>query len=408
MNGKKVVILGYGMQGQAALYDLVNRTHVSEIIVADNRSDLEVLLKQYPSERVKSSKLDASDKGQLSKLMEGADVVLEFLPGKFAFSTGLLAAELGVNLVSSMYYVNPGEEDKTKVSGQRKALAELDRKAKEKGITILTEFGMDPGLDLVLGSKALSEFDEVSEFYSYGAGFPAPEVEDNPLKYKFTWSIIGVMLSYLRPAKIISGGKTLEVAARDMFSRENMHHLDIPEIGRTLECFPNGNTQHYAELFGLKGTIREMGRYICRWEGHGAFWEAMAKSGFLDQKPVKVGNTSVVPAEFCASLLASQDQFYYKKDEQDMALVRMDVRGKAEGKKKRVTYQLIDRRDLATGFTAMQRTVGFTASIGAQLILDGKFNRPGVALPIDVPFDLVEKEVEVRGMSIIREEFPWD
>lgn len=407
MKGKKAVILGYGMQGQAALYDLVNRSNVSEIIVADNRSDLDVLLGKYPSDRVKPSRLDATDKDQLSNLMEGADVVLEFLPGKFAFSTGQLAAEVAVNLVSSMYYVNPGEEDKTKVAEQREALAKLDEKAKEKGITILTEFGMDPGLDLVLGSKALSEFDEVSEFYSYGAGFPAPEVEDNPLKYKFTWSIIGVMLSYLRPAKIISGGKTLEVAARDMFSRENMHYLDISGMGRRLECFPNGNTEHYAELFGLKGSISEMGRYICRWEGHGAFWEVMAKSGFLDQKPVRVGNASVVPAEFCASLLASQDQFYYKKDEQDMALVRMDVRGKAEGKKKRVIYQLIDRRDLETGFTAMQRTVGFTAGIGARLILDGKFSKPGVALPIEVPFELVKKEIEALGMTIVREESAW-
>ena len=408
MAGKKVVILGYGMQGQAALYDLVSRSDVSEIIVADNKPDLEVMLEKYPPERVKPSKLDATDRDQLSGLMKGADVVLEFLPGKFAFSVGQLAAELGVNLVSSMYYVNPGEEDEVKVAEQRKAFEELDRIAREKGITILTEFGMDPGLDLVLGAKALSEFDEVSEFYSYGAGFPAPEVADNPLKYKFTWSIIGVMLSYLRPAKVISAGKTREVEARDMFSRENMHHLDIPGMGKRLECFPNGNTEHYAELFGLRKNIREMGRYICRWEGHGAFWEVMAKSGFLGHEPVKVGNSQVVPAEFCASLLASQDQFYYKKDEQDMALVRMDVKGKAEGKEKRVVYQMIDRRDLETGFTAMQRTVGFTASIGCQLILNGEFNEPGVVLPMQVPFGLMEREIGLRGMTVTREEFPID
>lgn len=407
MKEQKVVILGYGMQGQAALYDLVNRSTVSEIIVADNRTDLDDALSIFDKERVKGTRLDASDKSQLSQLMQDADVVLEFLPGKFAFSVGQLAAELGVNLVSSMYYVNPGEEDPDKVSEQRKAFAELDALAKDKGITILTEFGMDPGLDLVLGSKALSEFDEVSEFYSYGAGFPAPEVKDNPLKYKFTWSIIGVMLSYLRPAKIISGGKTLDVAAREMFSSEYMHYLDIPEMGKRLECFPNGNTEHYAELFGLKDTITEMGRYICRWEGHGAFWEVMAKSGFLDKKPVRVGDVHVSPPEFCAALLASQDQFYYKENEQDMALVRMDVRGKINGNKKRVVYQLIDKRDLETGFTAMQRTVGFTASIGVQLILEEKFKTPGVSLPVNVPFDLVRKEINLRGMSISRHEEDW-
>ena len=69
---------------------------------------------------------------------------------------------------------------------------------------------------------------------------------------------------------------------------------------------------------------------------------------------------------------------------------------------------MIDRRDLDTGFTAMQRTVGFTASIGCQLILNGEFNEPGVVLPMQVPFDLMEREIGLRGMTVTREEFPID
>ncbi len=78
-------------------------------------------------------------------------------------------------------------------------------------------------------------------------------------------------------------------------------------------------------------------------------------------------------SEFVAALLNSQQQFHsFADNERDLNLLRIDVRGNYGGKRKRIIYQLIDYRDLETGFTSMQRTVGFTMSLGAQLILQGK------------------------------------
>ncbi len=404
MPNRKILLLGWGMQGKAVLYDLVNNSNVSKIIVADINPDLASHLSIYSSDIVSTKRIDATNEADLRSLMSYADVVIEALPGPFALPVGRLAAQVGVNLVSSMYYLNPGEQDADRIKALEEEVHKIDREAKKKGIIILNEFGMDPGIDLVLGAKALSEMDEVEEFYSYGAGLPTLEAANNPLKYKFSWSIIGVMRSYFRPARIISKGEVVNIAAQEMFARKNMHILNVKDIGAPLECYPNGNSEVYAKLFNIKDTIKEMARYSCRWPGHCAFWEIMAKCGFLNDSPLKIGNTMVSPVEFTASLLGSQKQFHYSNEEQDIALIRIDVRGRSKGEKYHIIYQLIDRRDLATGFTAMQRTVGFTMSLGARLILEGRLNKPGLLSPLEVPFDLLAQGLEKHGMHISREE----
>ncbi len=408
MGGSVVVQLGYGMQGKAALRDLVQSDLVKEVIVADSMPELQVEVGKLGSQKVNAVTLDASDPSAVTSLIKGADVVVELLPGFLALQTAKAAVDAGVNLITSMYLSNPGEQDPEKIRKQKIELEYLDKKAREKDITVLQEFGMDPGIDLVLGNKALKELDEVHAFHSYGAGFPELASANNPLHYKFTWSIVGVMRSYLRPARVFRDGKVTEIPADEMFSPQNTHILDLPEMGGPLECFPNGNSEQFAEIFGLKKNLKSMGRYICRWPGHGAFWEVMAKSGFLGEEPVNCGNASVSPSVFCASLLSSQKQFFYGDKEKDIALIRADVRGLRKGKPVRVIWQIIDRRDLKTGFTAMQRTVGFPMSIGAQMILDGRIFQKGLVNPIQVPFEPYMKEMELRGFKATRIEEEWN
>ena len=407
MSQKNVLLLGLGMQGKAALYDLVNHSAASHITVADNRRDLEAYLSRYPSERVTGRKTDVTDEALLSSLMKNVDVVVEALPAPFALSTVRIAAKLGVNLVSSSYFINPQESDEQKIRILKETMREINREAKAKKITVLPEFGLDPGIDLVLGAKAMREMDEISEFFSYGAGFPTFEAANNSLKYKFSWSVIGVMRAYMRPAKIISKGQIVEIEAKEMFAKENIHLLELEGMGLPLECYPNGNSVYYAELFGLRNSIREMARYACRWPGHCAFWEVMAKCGFLNEDPIRVGEAFISPVEFTASLLGAQSQFHYADNEQDVTLIRVDVRGKRKGKRSRIIYQLIDRRDLETGFTSMQRTVGFTMSMGARLIMEGRLKKTGLLSPVDVPYDLVAQGLEKHGMKITRQELPW-
>ncbi|TFG82142.1 MAG: saccharopine dehydrogenase [Spirochaetales bacterium] len=408
MSGKRVVQLGYGMQGKASLVDLMSAPGIQEIIVADNLPGISETIQKLGDPRVKGIRVDASKNEELAAAMKGADVVVELLPGLFALPVARLAAELGVNLVSAMYLANPGEQNPSRREAERRELEKIDSVMKAKGKTILEEFGMDPGIDLVLGRQALNALDEVHAFHSYGAGFPELSSANNPIHYKFTWSVLGVMRSYLRPAVVIKDGKDVAVAADEMFSPANMHILDVPEMGGPLECFLNGDSSHFAEAFGIRKTIKYMGRYICRWPGHASFWGTMAKSGFLSDEPILVGDARIAPSAFCAALLGSQEQFFYSAGERDLALIRADARGLKNGRPTRVIYQIVDKRDLATGLTSMQRTVGFPASIGAQMIMDGRIAKKGIVSPSDVDFDGFMAELGKRGITMSRKESVWD
>lgn len=408
MGGFTVLQLGYGMQGRASLLDILENNLITKVMVADISDEIWSLPEKLKDQRVEPVKLDMRDRQSVLELMRKSDVVVELLPGEYALPAAKLAAEAGVSLVSAMYLFNPGEQDDTKRKLQREEINKLHEAATSKGITILEEFGMDPGIDLVLGARAVKELDEVRVFHSYGAGFPELEASYNPIRYKFTWSVIGVMRSYLRPARIIKDGKRVDIPAESMFDEENMHFLDIPELGSKLECFANGDSAAFSEIFKLEKTISTMGRYICRWPGTGAFWRVMAKSGFLSNVPIMTPNGEIAPDAFCAALLGSQKQFHYDPDERDVALIRSDVRGYKRGEPVRIVLQIIDRRDLRTGLTAMQRTVGFPMSIGAQMILDGRIGQRGIVNPVDVPFGPFIEEMEKRGIVYICSREKWD
>lgn len=409
MKRKKVVLFGVGKQGKVALYDLVKSNIVSQITAVDINPGAQEYVKSVRSDKVQFVVADAEkDEAKVSELMRSADLVIELLPIWLALPMARLAVKNGVNFVDSNYLVDPDEKDLSKIQAMKDEVRRLDSEAKEKGITVLPAFGMDPGIMQVLDGQAVRELDEVYELYSYGSGYPEPEAaEKSPIKYKFTWATTDIMRSYNRLSNIIRDGKVVEIPATEMFAPEYIRTLDVEGVGR-LECFPNADSVALFEFLGIKDTIKNGGIYVCRWPGHCEFWRKMVKLHFLDCTPIKVRETTVVPIEFVASLLESQSQMQYGKDERDIAHLRADARGIKDGKKTRIIYDVLDRRDLSTGFTAMTRTVGFSISIGTQMILRGDIKKRGVLVPEkDVPFDIFASELEKRGIKVTRSISSW-
>jgi lysine 6-dehydrogenase len=388
----RILVLGAGLQGRAALHDLARSPAVTRVVAGDaDLAGLTRYLGRLNTRKIESVELDVRDHDRVAQLMHSVEAVIDLLPAAFHVPVARLAVASNVHLVNASYA--PPEFQR------------IGQGAAARGLALLPEFGLDPGIDLVLAGQAVRELDEVHEFYSYGAGFPEPEAATNPLRYKISWTFEGVLKSYVRDARVIRDGQVVAIPGREMFAPSNVHTLNVEGVG-TLEAYPNGDVVRYLNMMGIGATIRNAGRFSMRWPGHCALWYALVQSGFLDETLIPVGNTTVTPREFTRSLL--EPQLQYANNERDVAVIRVDVRGLKDGRRRRLVYQVIDRRDLGSGLMAMNRTVGYTASIGAQMILRGDIQKRGLLSPItDVPADIFFQELQARGITAQHWEGDW-
>jgi lysine 6-dehydrogenase len=384
----KILLLGAGMQGKAALYDLVRSAEVSQVVVADREIEA---LRAHLSDmaygsKVRPESVDAADPASLDRLLaQGPDVVIDLLPVPFSDAVAKAAVAHGVHLVNTIY-TSP-------------AMRGLAAEALAKGVTLLPEFGLDPGIDLVMLGQAARELDQIDSVLSYGSGIPEMGAAGNPLKYKITWTFDGVLESYRREARLIRDGRLLEIDGRHVFYAEHLHQLEIEGVGQ-LEAYPNGDALPYVDLLGLDAAaLRHMGRYTLRWPGHCRLWRAFVDLGLLETEPVLVDGREVDRKRYLAAALGPGLEL--GPAERDIVILRVELWGQKDGRRSRVIYQLIDRRDLTTGLTAMNRTVGFTASIGAQLIGREIITKRGLLSPVtDVPYDTLVEELAKRDIQV--------
>jgi lysine 6-dehydrogenase len=386
-----ILLLGVGMQGKAALHDLWRSPEVKRIVAADN--DLPALRQHVRDrgygDRVVCEHVDAENPESILRLMAAKPTVaIDLLPSRFSPLVGRAALQSRVHLVNTVY-----------------VLPEMRKLADEiaaAGLTFLPEFGMDPGIDLVLLGRAVGLFDRIDTIDSYGAGVPEASAANNAINYKVTWTFAGVLRAYMRGGRLIRGGRVVDIGNREMFSPENIHMIDIPGLGR-FEAFANGDALQYAELLGIDPQkLERLGRYSFRWPGHCAFWKKMVDLHLLDDEPLQVDGVTVNRRSFLAA--AIEPYIRLGEKERDVAVIRVDVTGMKQGKKMRAVLQIIDSRDLDTGFTAMNRTVGYTASIGALMIAGGQLSKRGLLSPLrDVPYELFKSELARRNIHINEE-----
>lgn len=388
MATRTVLVVGAGIQGRAAIQDLERSPEVDRVIAADlDRHAVEQYLGAIGATKTEAAEVDVRDAAQLRRLMSSeAGVAIALVPVRFETAVAAAAIEAGMNLVTTNFATS---------------VESLDGEARARGVTIVPEAGFDPGIDLVIVARAVSEFDRVETLNSYGSGIPAPECRDaNVLNYKISWSWEGVLAAYWRPARVIANGTELVAAREEIFRPAWRHDVTVEGVG-PLEAFVNGDAVVVAERAGIRGTVQTAGRYTLRWPGHCDFWEKVAALGLLDDTPGADGGRS--PREFLRRHL--EPQLQYGPTERDMIILRVDVVGTRNLRRRARRYELIDYRDLRTGTLAMSRAVGYPASVVAQMVLSGGLHRPGVASPIrDIPAGPFFEALARRGIRIVERE----
>lgn len=381
-----VIVLGLGMQGRAAMYDVVKFGEFEHIIAIDSgQKSVDWTKENFDDSRVVALKLDVTEESSLAELLHKYDpgVVIDLLPVELIPHVSAAAIEAGWHFVNT-YYTHDIHR-------------KLDAKAAGMGLAILPEFGLDPGIDLVMAGDGISKLERVTHYFSYGAGIPEPAACTNPLNYKISWIFEGVLNLYYTASRIVKDGEFVNIPPDEIFNERWLRMLDIDGVG-ALECYPNGDIAAYLDLAGLH-DVRNGGRYSMRYPGHHRFWYVMAKMGLLEDEMVKINGHEFSQRRLIAQLL--EPHLRYSDEERDMIVLRVELKGEKGGQKIEHIYEMVDYRDLETGFFAMSRTVGFVASIGAQMIESGVICKRGLCTPMfDVPYEVFLRELGRRGLSV--------
>ncbi|KAL9625379.1 MAG: hypothetical protein Q9160_000442 [Pyrenula sp. 1 TL-2023] len=216
--------------------------------------------------------LDANDQQGLDSALEKVDVVISLIPYTFHATVIKSAIRTKTNVITTSY-VSP-------------AMMELDAEAKEAGITVLNEIGLDPGIDHLYAVKTIKEVHDaggkITSFLSYCCGLPAPEASDNPLGYKFSWSARGVLLALRNDAKFWQDGKIVEVKGKELMSSAKPIFI-YPAFA--LVGYPNRDSTPYKERYSIP-EAQTILRGSMRYQGFPELVRVLVDMGFLSEDPV--------------------------------------------------------------------------------------------------------------------------
>ncbi|RWL19417.1 MAG: saccharopine dehydrogenase family protein [Mesorhizobium sp.] len=386
---KIAVLGGLGLQGRAAIADLVASAGVEEVVCVDTAPDGAARLGGLTDlARVRLVVPEGAIAPVLANVLSGVDAAIDLLPQPLMREAVQAAIATRTPLVTTNY---------------GKTIADLAPAAQKAGVSIMTECGLDPGIDLVLYARAARQFDAITAIDSYCGGIPEPKAMAKPLCYKVSWNFDMVLMSQNRDSVLVEDGKRVDVPAGQQHDNPFIHQIEVERLGR-LEAFPNGDAAHYAGMLAAAKGLQRSGRYSLRWPGWSAFWAPLKELGFLSED--KVPGVGASPREFLGRLLGPRLQ--YGTDEKDLCVMRNVFTGIQGGRRKTVTSDLVIERDLASGLFGMSLGVGYPASIVAQMLARGEITEPGLLNPLlHVPDGRFLDELARRGIRV-SETISWD
>ncbi|HDR15803.1 MAG TPA: saccharopine dehydrogenase [Desulfobacteraceae bacterium] len=386
---KIAVLGGLGLQGKAALLDLVKSESVREIVCADvSIKEQEKLAKIMDTRKIKHVRLDASYKADLSAFFvrEKVDAAIDLLPLPFMENVFESAVETGISVVSTNY---------------GKPIRHLHAAAVDAGVVLMPECGLDPGIDLVICGNAARRFDELHVFNSYCGGIPEKSACDNPLNYKISWNWEMVLRTQQRTSVFIKDGRRVEVPPAEQHENDMIHTISFPGLGE-LEAIPNGDAAFYTDLLGVTASVKQAGRYALRWPGWCQFWRPVKKLGFLSDETVQGLPCPLTPHEFLVKFL--EPKLQYRDGEKDLVVMYNVFGGIIGGSEKTMITTLTIERDPDSGLFGMSLGVGIPGSIVAQMIAGGVIASKGILNPsVDIPYNMFMSALQERGIQVKEE-----
>jgi len=388
---------------------------------------------------------DVNDEVLRKRLISESDIVLNLLAPHFQYMIALDCLHFGKHLVTASY--------------TNLHVAQLNNDAMRKGILILNEMGLDPGIDHMSAMAMIHKIREkggyIEGFVSYGGGLPAPEVQSNPMRYCITWNPRNVVIAGSDGAQYMESSQVKILSHQECFQRT--WNVEIEGLG-TFEAYPNRNSLIYIDVFNLK-KVHTMLRGTLRFPGWSETWEKIIKLGLPNATMVLKGISEKTYAEFTemflplsysgASLESRVARYLnisptgkimdnlkwlglFSKEKigkefvtsvdvmtdlvkkkmplpnsaRDMVILRHEIEAvypNENNRREKIISTMIEY-GTPNGFTAIAKTVGAPAAIAAKLILNGNLPITGTHIPIQpIIYERVMEELETLGIKFTEE-----
>ena len=382
-------------------------------LASRTKAKADKVLEGYSRGTALSWNIDQTD--LLDELIQAHDLVVSLLPYVHHVTVAQRCIALGKNMLTTSY-----------VSPEMKA---LDAKAREAGIIIMNEIGVDPGYDHMTAMEIIDKVHEeggkVDSFYSLCGALCAPEASANPFRYKFSWSPKGVVMASNNGARYLKNGQEVNLDTSEIFSKPL--EIEFPQVEK-MHVYPNRDSLPYIELYGIP-EVKTMYRGTFRYKGwcaaldllkalHLTSYEeldlkgktfaqltaelnnlqseslreeikekfklkdndpgllAIEWLGVLDHSPLHLEKGS--PFDLTSDLMI--EKMMMKEDERDMVIMQHIFQvTRSNGKIETLVARMLDYGNRS--YTSIARTVALPAAIAVILILEGKIEDKGVHIP---------------------------
>ena len=443
---KKIVIFGAGRSSTSLIEYLLSIAEEQNLLITllDYNEEL-AKLKINNHKFGEAHFIDANNQIERLKFIKESQLVISMLPAHMHLGIVKDAIHEKVHVITPSYVT---EE-----------IRSLNADAKNNDVLILNEMGLDPGIDHMSAKKIIDEIEDnggkLTGFESFTGGLVAPESDDNPWNYKFTWNPRNVVLAGQGgAAKFIQEGKYKYIPYNKLFRRTEI--IEIEGFGK-FEGYANRDSLRYRSVYGLneiptmyRGTLRKIGfcrawnvfvqlgltddsyviegsenmtnrdfinsflaynphdsvelklRHYLGIEQDDYIWEKLVWLDLFEDK--KIGLKNATPAQILQKIL--QNKWSLKEKDKDMIVMWHKFNFSQKGVDKEIrSHMVYIGKD--SQFTAMSDTVGLPLGIAAKLLLSGKIKDRGVKLPIEREIYLpVLSELEQLGITFEEKEVP--
>ena len=378
----RYVILGAGMQGTAAAYELAQFADPESVILAD--TSLEQA--QKSANRVNdligtnvciSTQVNALASEQLATLISGTNVLLSCVPywmhpkiADVAIATKTNMLDLGGN---------------TEVT--RETLAKNDA-AVSAGVSLIPDCGLAPGLVNSLGFWLIEHLDQCEGITLYCGVMPQNPIP--PLNYKTTFNVEGLVTEYDYSAVALRNSEITLIP-----TLTELESLEIEGLG-TMEAFVTSGGTSMAP-YTVQGTVANYEYKTIRFPGHCQIMKVMKDFGLWRQDEVDVRGTKIKPKDVWCRVFGEELQ---KIQDIDQCVIRAIGIGTKDGKPTKLQIDIHDKQCDETGFTSMERLTGFSMATYAIDVANGKMPAGALRYEQAMTGTRFVEEIQRRGIKL--------